>query len=760
MEYDFSKINDEEYEELFKDILKIETGANFRTFAKGRDGGIDVISTNTQEKIIGQAKHYMKTSMNKLLNDLQNIEKPKVMKLNPDRYIIAFSKEATSQAYEKILEIFSPFLQNGNDIYDTKRMKDILDKNESLTNKWYKLWLPSKEIIDKILKNSENAITSFYKEKIEKEVQFFAETQYYREAIKMLERENIIIIHGNPGTGKTTLANILAYQFLARDYKLKYIMNSELSNINNLININEKEIILIDDFLGSNILELESGKETSLATLINLCKFKKNKKLILVTRTVLYNRAKSTYEKFNEVNNKIYNLMIDTSRMTILEKAKLLYNHLFFYGINLTKKYDAFLNNKLYLKIIKSINFNPRIVSEIVENAALQLEDNDKIVQMIDYSLSNPNNIWEYYYKNLNIEEKIILKLTAIFNKEIDIEVLKEVFINIYFKIAKRYNINIKENCFLECIKTLSESLIKIVNTDNTKLINLANPSIRDYIINVFSRDEEAVFDYIDENLYIEQLLFLFQIANKKVQSNIEKLILQQYSLLKCIEDKEEKIFNFLVQNRIDNQLTRKIFKCFFVEKNFRLKPQTICNILSLVKDGKEYYKRVFIIYEYKKQINNIIDNIKYKDNLEEYLDISDTILGFKFEYYVDNILPNIKLAINRCYENELDIDMIFSEFENADLRDKEGIEDKLNCIYWEKAEEFLDNLTYVVRKKVKTLAKIQELHSTGDISYDDIYEYWHEPYEDFYEEGRKEHKSDAELVREMFEKSKRAIYK
>ena len=94
-------------------------------------------------------------------------------------------------------------------------MKEILDNDEKLINKWYKLWLPSKEIIDKILKNSENVITSFYKEKIDKEVQLFIETKYYKEAIKTLEKENVIIIHGNPGTGKTTLANILVYQFLA-----------------------------------------------------------------------------------------------------------------------------------------------------------------------------------------------------------------------------------------------------------------------------------------------------------------------------------------------------------------------------------------------------------------------------------------------------------------------------------------------------------------------------------------------------------------
>lgn len=757
MEYDFSKINDEEYEELFKDILKSTTGENFRTFAKGRDGGIDVISTNAKNRIIGQAKHYVKTPMTQLLKDLQNKEKPKVTRLNPDRYIVAFSQEITSQAYEKILEIFSPFLKDGNDIYDLKRMKEILDNDEKLINKWYKLWLPSKEIIDKILKNSENAITSFYKEKIDKEVQLFIETKYYKEAIKILEKENVIIIHGNPGTGKTTLANILVYQFLARDYKLKYIMNSELSNINNLINIDEKEIILIDDFLGSNILELEAGKETALATLINLCRFKKNKKLILVTRTVLYNRAKNTYEKFNEVDNKICNLMIDTSRINILERAKILYNHLSFYGINSTEKYEAFIKNKLYLKIIRSHNFNPRIVAEIVENAALRLDNNDEIVQMIDDSLSNPNSIWEYYYKNLNAEEKIILKLIAIFNREINMDILKDVFDGIYHKIAKKYNLSIKENCFLESIRTLSGSLVRIVNREDSKMINLANPSIRDYIIDIFSKNEDnLITDYIDTNLYIEQLLFLYQITNQKAQNAIKEIILQNYFLLNCIEYKEEKIFNFLVSNKINNKLTKKIFKKFFIDRQLRIRYQTMQNILYLVKEEEAYYKRVFITYEYKKQINNIIDNINYRDNLEEYLDISDSIFEFNFEYYVDIILPNIESAINRCYENELNenADMILDEFVGVNLRDKKKIEEKLSDIYWKKAEDFFDYLAYDVCKKVKTESKIRELHNMGEIDYNAVYEYWHDIMDDMDEEERENHKSNAELIREIFEKN------
>ena len=288
-------------------------------------------------------------------------------------------------------------------------------------------------------------------------------------------------------------------------------------------------------------------------------------------------------------------------------------------------------------------------------------------------------------------------------------------------------------------------------------MINLANPSIRDYIIDIFSKNEyNLITDYIDTNLYIEQLLFLYQITNQKAQNAIKEIILQNYFWLNCIEDKEEKIFNFLVSNKINNKLTKKIFKKFFIDRQLRIRYQTMQNILYLVKEEEAYYKRVFITYEYKKQINNIIDNINYRDNLEEYLDISDSIFEFNFEYYVDIILPNIESAINRCYENELNenADMILDEFVGVNLRDKKKIEEKLSDIYWQKAEDFFDYLAYDVCKKVKTESKIRELHDMGEIDYNSVYEYWHDIMDDMDEEERETHKSNAELIREIFEKN------
>lgn len=148
MKYNFNNINDEEFEELFKDILTLKLGKKFRTFRKGKDGGIDVISID-DSNIIGQAKHYLESSSAKLLYDLEHIEKEKVKKLKPKRYIFCCSRKLSRGEFEKVLEIFSPFIRSNEDIFDENIIVDILEKNQELENKWYKLWMPEPNVIKK-----------------------------------------------------------------------------------------------------------------------------------------------------------------------------------------------------------------------------------------------------------------------------------------------------------------------------------------------------------------------------------------------------------------------------------------------------------------------------------------------------------------------------------------------------------------------------------------------------------------------------------
>lgn len=61
-----------EFESFCRDLLEIrEHNVKFTTYKRGRDGGIDVKSTNTEIKIIGQCKLYNPQNYNELIKNLK-----------------------------------------------------------------------------------------------------------------------------------------------------------------------------------------------------------------------------------------------------------------------------------------------------------------------------------------------------------------------------------------------------------------------------------------------------------------------------------------------------------------------------------------------------------------------------------------------------------------------------------------------------------------------------------------------------------------
>ena len=90
--YDFASLHDKEFEVLIADLLSLEHGTRFERFKAGRDGGIDGrYFAPAGGQVIFQCKHWAKTGLPALLRSLQNTEYPKVVRLNPTRYIIATS---------------------------------------------------------------------------------------------------------------------------------------------------------------------------------------------------------------------------------------------------------------------------------------------------------------------------------------------------------------------------------------------------------------------------------------------------------------------------------------------------------------------------------------------------------------------------------------------------------------------------------------------------------------------------------------------
>jgi hypothetical protein len=80
-----------EFEKLCRDVLNIkENPKTFTTHRIGKDGGIDIKSTNTSTKIIGQCKLYNPNNYSSLISSLKK-EVIKCKRQKPDRYILCIN---------------------------------------------------------------------------------------------------------------------------------------------------------------------------------------------------------------------------------------------------------------------------------------------------------------------------------------------------------------------------------------------------------------------------------------------------------------------------------------------------------------------------------------------------------------------------------------------------------------------------------------------------------------------------------------------
>ena len=560
--YNLSMLNDTEFEELCCDILELETGNKFRTFKKGKDGGIDIMPINGDTSVIGQAKHLINTPFSTGKSELiKSNERQKIERANVKKYYFFTSRELTEKNLLDLQEIFTPYLKHEN-IYDYTIINKILNTKQAeyIIDKWEKLWLPSQNIINKIVKNYQDSKYSYTKNQIIRDCKYYVKIASYNKARDVLKDNNVLIIHGEPGVGKTSMAKSLCNSYIKNNYQFIFGNVNNIKEIEQEIYSDGKKVILIDDFLGSNIMEMNvNTTDNLLENIIDLCLNSKDKKLILTTRTYIYNNAKETMEKFNLKIDNVEKMMLNVSDCSNLEKAKILYNHLYFNQIYKNEIYEEIKKNQFYNKIIEHQNFNPRTISQIAEK--INQEEPKNIQNYIIAALNNPYKIWNNEYEKLSEEQKTLLILICIAGNVRN----EENIINVFNKMIENNN---NDNLYKNTIKKLSEAFIKVMHRGKTTILSPLNPSVTDFIIYKIRQNEINIEKYIKNSLHISQLEFILKIDSKYKKLILEKLIDEIdyfdsknperekniYFLLKEMDFKEDEYFKKL----IDKAYTRK----------------------------------------------------------------------------------------------------------------------------------------------------------------------------------------------------------
>ncbi|WP_160496535.1 hypothetical protein [Paenibacillus dendrobii] len=710
--FNFQNLNDFEFELLSRDVVSKEFGLDLRTYTKGRDGGIDIRGFVANDVVV-QVKHYPKSSFSNLKNSLDK-EVAKIKKLNIKKYIVVTSFFLTPEKEDEIFAMFENYMDTKKQIIDGSRLNTILAEADNLdiVRKNYKLWLTSTNVLDTLNHNSLIIDTNSYIYEIDRKMNLFVETKQFLKALEVLEKNNCILLDGNPGVGKTTVSQMLITHFIKDGYSPKYLSNNSTHQIkNSLFNDDKKELILLNDFLGQHYEQYKPELLEEIKALINyFVKYPHQKKLILNTRITILNEVlmKNNDFKFFLEDSTIEALRIDVSQLTYFEKARILYSHIYYYKLP-QKHFNQILTDKRYLQIIEHPNYNPRIIEYITRRSTWNSTDPESYFSVMMNHLLNPKDVWKNEFEKLSTFDRIFINtLYSLTNEEINIEILRECF-------EKRLNHSKYDttiNVFADCLDRLTDSLIKIVDLGMERFVGVINPSINDYIFHELQNNYSEIQAIYKHSVYFEQMEKLL-IINKGLFQNIfiDKITTREFLSLKTYTAPIQYFYLFYIAelNIMNHDLSYTIHNLLFDRETYKqnsLKDHSIllgkyfCNL-----DMIQFYK-LHSLFNSLNRMEYIYEKTDYSF-MEKFIPIHEEYLrilsdGNILRNNIDDVIVPIRFNIKWAIELEI--------VSTLNYRMKELIMNKIAKYHDENLDDefpdhIISNLTMELKSEISLLS-------------------------------------------------------
>jgi KaiC/GvpD/RAD55 family RecA-like ATPase len=711
-DYDFSTLNSTDLEELACDLLnaeeQIKTEISFRTFKEGKDRGIDLLYSTPQNfyQIVGQVKHYYRTGYTKLFNHLKVSELRKVKQLKPDKYIFLTSVDLSLSNCNQILSLFFPFIKNLHDIYGKKDLNRLLENHDHILSRHYKLWFCDTSVLQKLL-NSEFEFRSsiFAENELKRRLRLYVETPLFRKGQAFLKENKFIIICGEPGVGKTTLAEMLIYEYIKDDYKFTYILE-DIKEADRVLTLdNQKQILYFDDFLGSNAVEINKakGSETTLRKILRRVRSQENKLIVLTTRSFLLNSAIAESENLRRFNINARRSVLTLSEYTKEIKREILNNHV--EDCNLRNDLKEVLYSKEIANFVVSHeNFTPRTVEFITTAEISGSFNTSQFKEFIFSSLNSSINIWEHAYsEQITEDDRLLLNTLLTFGESAPLRDLDRAF-------NRRIEFEIKTNnktksihAFSKSLKRLEDGFIILKNNE----VHFINPSLIDFLIIYLKKDSDEINRMINAICFVRQLTERFY----SISLDEERIIPEKLkaSLISNYE-------TFLSYENINEDLIRL---CLFIFKYIKSEQgeNIVCEILEQIDDWDALYDDYSLNLHFKKFIEAAHSNNKINQILNNRsLDIlTDLALG---EDEIDEAIKvveklktkfNINLEVANCTALEEHFGDILNNFIDQEIE-------------W--LRDFISEESEAYEKKQEINTYLQRIKHLGLTVYSDIHEF------------------------------------
>ena len=507
--YDFLILNHNEFECLTRDLLQKKECCFVESFAEGRDGGIDLrFAPISGSKAIVQVKRYK--DLSSLMKNLKK-EVPKVVALAPSRYILSVSVDLTPANKAQIRQMFEPYIKSEEDILGRSDLNNLIGQFPDVEKRYYKLWLASTAVLESFINKRIENWSAFRLEQIKQDVRRYVINDSFDKARKILEENRFVIISGIPGIGKSTLANMLAYNYLAEGFDEFIYVAGEIDDVAQKFQDGRKQIFLYDDFLGSNVFEKGgNGFDYKLVALLDRIRRSEDKLLILTTREYVLSAARQEYEKFNAYIIDPVKCMLDLNFYTKSVRAKILYNHLA--EADIPSPYiEDLLKDKNYKKLIEHRSFNPRLIELLINQKLWNDVGPDEFTSSILDLFNKPYGVWEHAFVKLSKSARFAMMVLCTMKTPVLVDDWRCAYRAFCELSGYDAHVFYDDEQWTRDLKVLLDCFVRTNYVGGLHLVDFHNPSVYDFIVAYIKEKTEIQKLLIRSFIYEEQFYTLFK---------------------------------------------------------------------------------------------------------------------------------------------------------------------------------------------------------------------------------------------------------